>query len=223
MCGRYSLTKPPEAMRQLFVFHGNLPNLPPRYNIAPTQDAPVIRLAKDGAREFAQLHWGLVPPWSKDPKIAYSTINARAETVASKPAFRAAFKARRCLIPADGFYEWRKAGARKQPYRLAMKDDRLFAFAGLWERWEGKASETLESFTIIVTDANDLVKAVYDRMPVILDPADYESWLDPVTPAEAAQKLLRPSPADAMKAYPIGTRINSPRNDDASVIEAQAV
>jgi putative SOS response-associated peptidase YedK len=145
---------------------------------------------KTAKRELAQLHWGLVPSWSKDPKIAYSTIYARAETVASKPAFRAAFKARRCLIPANGFYEWRKAGPRKQPYRIAMKDDGLFAFAGLWEHWEGKTSEVLESFTIIVTEANDLVRTVYDRMPVILDPAHYDSWLDAATPADAARNCF---------------------------------
>lgn len=220
MCGRYSLTKPPEAMRRLFQFRRALRNLPPRYNIAPTQDAPVVRLSADGERELAMLRWGLVPSWSQDPKSGYSTINARAETVAEKPAFRSAFKSRRCLVPADGFYEWQKVDTRKQPYRIAMKDDGLFAFAGLWERWE--KGETIESFTIIVTQANDLLKPIHDRMPVILDPLDYEPWLDTGTSPAAAQKLLRPFPSDAMRAYPVSTRVNSPRNDDASVIEALA-
>lgn len=221
MCGRYSLTTPPEAMRRAFKFGGNLPNLPPRYNIAPSQDAPIVRVDANGARQLAMLRWGLVPSWSKDPITTYSTINARAETVATKPAYRAAFKSRRCLVPADGFYEWQKVGPRKQPHRITLKDDSLFAFAGLWEHWE-KGSEAIESFTIIVTEANDLLLPIHDRMPVILDPSDYDSWLEPKTPATAAQTLLRPFPSERMRTYPVSTRVNSPRNDDASVMEAVA-
>ncbi|MFZ0695179.1 MAG: SOS response-associated peptidase, partial [Alphaproteobacteria bacterium] len=131
---------------------------------------------------------------------------------------RSAFKSRRCLVPADGFYEWQKVGSRKQPYRITMKDDGLFAFAGLWERWERDG--VIESFTIIVTEANELMKPIHDRMPVILDPADYAAWLDTKTPAADAQVLLRPFPSEALRAYPVSTRVNSPRNDDASVIEA---
>jgi len=218
MCGRYSLTKPIEAMRQLFLFRGPLLNLAARYNIAPSQDAPVVRLDSGGDRQLAMLRWGLIPSWSKDPKASYSTINARAETVATKPAYRSAFKSRRCLVPADGFYEWQKVGSQKQPYRITMKDDGLFAFAGLWERWERDG--VIESFTIIVTEANELMKPIHDRMPVILDPTDYVAWLDMKTPAADAQALLRPFPPEVMRAYPISTRVNSPRNDDASVIEA---
>ena len=138
--------------------------------------------------------------------------------MAAKPAYRSAFKSRRCLVPADGFHEWQKVGARKQPYRITMKDDGLFAFAGLWERWE--RNEIIESFTIIVTEANELMKPIHDRMPVILDPADYGAWLNAKTPAANAQALLCPYASEAMRAYPISTRVNNPRNDDAGVIEA---
>lgn len=219
MCGRYSQTKPHEAVRQFFKTRGPLLNLAARYNIAPTQDAPVVRINADGDRELAMLRWGLIPAWSKEPKTSYSTINARAETVATKPTYRAAFKSRRCLVPADGFYEWQKIGSRKQPYRITMKGDGLFAFAGLWEHWE-KGSDAIESFTIIVTEANELMKPIHDRMPVILDAADYDEWLDAKTGTDTAQTLLRPSPAEDMRAYPISTRVNSPRNDDPAVIEA---
>lgn len=207
-------------MRQMFKIRGAVPDLEPRFNLAPSQDAPIVRLNTDGERELAMLRWGLVPSWSKDPKPSYSTINARAETVAEKPTYRSAFKSRRCLVPADGFYEWQKVGSRKQPWRITMKDDGLFAFAGLWERWERDG--VIESFTIIVTEANDLMKPIHDRMPVILDPADYDEWLAPETNGAAAQALLRPFPPAHMRAYLISTRVNSPRNDDPGVIAPTA-
>ncbi len=183
MCGRYSITKPVEAMRQLFDFAGPLPNLPARYNVAPTQEVPIIRSQGGdgdggGGRALAMLRWGLIPFWAKEPSIAYRMINARAETVATKPAFRAAFRARRCLVPADGFYEWQKRGRAKQPFRIVLKGEALFAFAGLWERWSGGEGEVIESCTIIVTEANELLRPIHDRMPVILDPADLGAWLD---------------------------------------------
>jgi putative SOS response-associated peptidase YedK len=214
MCGRYSITTPVEAMRELFDFTGRPPNLPPRYNVAPTQDAPVIRM-RDGDRELAMLRWGLVPSWSQGPDSRFSMINARAETVANKPAFRAAFRARRCLVPADGFYEWTPAKGGKQPYRITLKDGGLFALAGLWEHWAGK-DETIDSFTIVVTEANELLAPIHDRMPVILAPDEYEAWLRG-EPRDAAA-LLDPYPAGELTAYPVSKHVNSPRNDDPECV-----
>jgi len=228
MCGRYSLTTAPEAMRRLFAADGPLPNWPPRYNIAPTQTAPVVR-RRSGPQgnEIALLRWGLVPSWSKGPDPALSMINARAETVATKPAYRAAFRQRRCLVPADGFFEWQTlpgAGGKpaKQPYHFRMKDGAPFAFAGLWEHWQGGDGTRIESFTIIVTDANELVRPIHDRMPVILDPSSYAQWLEAKTPAELLQALLRPFPARAMTAIKVSTHVNNPKNDDAACIEPAA-
>jgi putative SOS response-associated peptidase YedK len=215
MCGRYSITTAPEAMQRLFKFTNAIPNLRPNYNAAPTQTLPVVRLDPKGKRELVQLKWGLIPIWAKDAKIAYSTINARAETVHEKPAFRTAFRKRRCLVPADGFYEW-QPGEKKQPYRITMKDGEPFAMAGLWERWD-KGEEPLESFTIIVTAGNSLMKPIHDRMPVILPPETWDHWL---TAADAAipMALLQSYPASRMAAYKVSTRVNSPKNNDAEVI-----
>ena len=230
MCGRYSLTTPSEAMRRLFGFANPLPNLPPRYNIAPTQSVPIVRLARRkegggvGERELVQVRWGLIPFWAKDVSIGAKTINARAESLAEKPAFREAFKSRRCLVPADGFYEWKASPGGKRPYRIGLKGGKgenlpLFAFAGLWERWE-KASDgvPIESCTIVTTDANELLRPIHERMPVILDPADYAKWLDPVTPRGMAEALLKPYPAEAMVFYANSTRVNSVRYDDLECI-----
>lgn len=216
MCGRYSITTAPEAMQRLFKFMNAIPNLRPNYNAAPTQTLPVVRLDQKGERELAQLKWGLIPMWAKDSKIAYSTINARAETVHEKPAFRTAFRKRRCLVPADGFYEW-QPGEKKQPYRITMKDGEPFAMAGLWERWD-KGEEPLETFTIIVTAGNSLMKPIHDRMPVILPPETWDHWL---TAADTAipMALLQSYPASKMAAYKVSTRVNSPKNNDAEVIE----
>ena len=219
MCGRYSLTSAPEAMRQLFDLDGPLLNLEPRYNIAPTQDAPVIRANADGKRELAMLRWGLVPSWSKDgPDSGYSMHNARAETVADKPSFRGAFRDRRCLVPADGFYEWKKMGKEKQPFRFTMDDGAPFLFAGLWERWRRPDGSDLQSFTIIVTTSNTLVAGVHDRMPVILDREGAARWLAGGT-RDAMLALLVPFPAERMAATPVSKRVNSPANDDRSIIE----
>ncbi len=218
MCGRYSFTVPPEAMRWLFALTGPLPNFEARYNIAPTQDAPVIRLnAASGERKAAMFRWGLVPSWSKGPDSRHLMINARAETVAEKPAFRAALRHRRCLVPADGFYEWRKEGARKQPYRICQHDGEPFALAGLWERWEG-AGEAIHSFAIVVTEANDLVRPIHDRMPVILDPLDYGAWLG-AGAADEATRLLKPFGEGELTAYPVSLHVNSPKNDDRGCID----
>ena len=222
MCGRYSLTTAPEAMRRLFGTRGPLANLPPRYNIAPTQDAPVVRPAEDGGgRELVMLRWGLVPSWSRGPDSRYSMFNARAETVADKPAFRAAFRARRCLVPASGFFEWRKLGRAKQPYHIGVEGRAAFALAGLWDRWAGGEGEAIQSFTIIVTEANELIRPLHERMPVIIDPADYGLWLEGgAEAADRARALLKPYPAEAMAAYAVSARVNNPRHDDAQCLEA---
>ena len=224
MCGRYSLTTPAEAVRRFFGYP-ELPNLMPRANIAPTQEAAAVRLGDDGGRHFVWLRWGLVPAWAKDVSIASKMINARGETVAEKPAFRAAFRARRCLIAADGFYEWKTEGGAKQPYRIARADGALFAFAGLWERWDKAPPENapdgapLETCSIVTTDANDLLRPIHHRMPVILDPADFDPWLDPATPPAQAQSLLRPCPREGLVVYPVSRRVNAVANDDLSLIE----
>jgi putative SOS response-associated peptidase YedK len=218
MCGRYSLTTAPEAMRRLFGTKGVPPNYPARYNIAPTQSAPVVRLDAGGSRELALLRWGLVPSWSKGPDSRYSMINARAETIATKPAYRGPFRERRCLVPADGFYEWKAEGRLKQPYRFTLEDGGLFAFAGLWDRWLDPAATPIDTFTIIVTEPNALVRAVHDRMPVILDAAACDRWLDPKTKPVELAAMLEPFSAAAMIATRVSRRVNSVANDDAGCI-----
>jgi putative SOS response-associated peptidase YedK len=223
MCGRYSITTAPEAMRRLFRIEGPLLNIEPRYNLAPTQLAPVIRPRTEGGNELAMMRWGLVPSWSKKgPVSGFTMINARAETVADKPAYRAAFRERRCLVPADGFYEWKKLGREKQPYRFTMADVAPFAFAGLWESWRDPTGGSLLSFTIIVTVANALVSTVHDRMPVILAAGQADAWLAGGS-REAMLALLQPFPADRMAAKPVSRRVNSAANDDPGVIEPMAV
>ncbi len=234
MCGRFSLTTAPEAMRELFGFE-NLPNLAPRYNIAPTQDVAVVRQAAGSGRELVLLRWGLIPSWARDTAHPAPLINARAETVAEKPAFRGAFRERRCLVPADGFYEWRREDGGKQPFRIGFADAAPFAFAGLWERWtgpgeggdvegvrgEGDAAATgpVESVTIITTDANHKLRPIHHRMPVILDRDDYATWLDPdPAAAPAALGLLKPHAPQAMAFYRVGRRVNNARNDDPGCI-----
>ncbi len=215
MCGRFTLRTPLTVLSQQFLFElGGLPQDEwgaPRHNICPTQDVAVVRQAvAGGPRELTMLHWGLIPSWAKDKKIASSLINARCETVAEKPAFRTALTRRRCLILADGFYEWKKEGKQKLPFIFEAKDNQPFAFAGLWERWRGcgpdgkRADESLpalESCTIVTTAANDLCRPIHERMPVILDPADYDLWLNPaVTDAQRLLPLLTAYPADQMNA-----------------------
>ena len=212
MCGRFLLTAPVDALRQLFGVTES-PNFPARYNIAPTQDSAVVRLTPEGARELVLMRFGLVPSWAKDLAIGASLINARSDGVATKPSFRAAYRQRRCLVPADGFYEWKPGPAKgpKQPWLIARADRATFAFAGLWERWQGE-SQTVHSFSIITTDANKALEPIHHRMPVILDPKDYAAWLDPRN--ERAQALLQ--------AIPVSTRVNAVRNDDAECIAPAA-
>lgn len=220
MCGRFTLITPAEALAEQFQLF-EIPSLAPRYNIAPTQPvAAVRRVPGDGQRELVLLRWGLVPFWAKDPGIGARMINARSETVAEKPAFRAAFRRRRCLVPADGFYEWRRLERGKQPFYVRLRDERPFAFAGLWERWEGPDETAIDSCTLLTTEPNDLIRPVHSRMPVILSPKDYDLWLDPgVQKAELLQPLLRPYPSEGMLAYPISTWVNKPKNDSPRCIE----
>ena len=194
-----------------------------RFNIAPTQTVPVVRQGATG-RELAIMRWGLIPSWAKDMKLAATMINARAETVAEKPAFRSAFKRRRCLVPADGYYEWQKIDAKtKQPYYIRRRDDQPFAFAGLWERWD-KGSDPIESFTIITSDANDSTRSIHDRSPVILDPSDFDMWLDPAFEGvDHLRTLLTPRQAAELVATPVSTYVNSPKNIGPECIAPLAV
>lgn len=201
-----------------------MPWFAPSYNAAPQSTQPVVRLSRDtGRRELALMRWGLVPFWAKDAKIAYSTINARAEEAAAKPAFREAMKKRRCLIPADAFYEWQRLeGKTKQPFAFALASGEPYAFAGLWEIWrpqEPSDATPLESFTLLTTDPNELMEPVHNRMPVILDPKDYGRWLDPGDPAHPPVDLLRPYPAERMKAWPIADRVGNVWNNDPDLLE----
>lgn len=217
MCGRYSLTTPVESLRNLFRFDAR-PNLAPRYNIAPTQDVAAMRpAAETGGREFVMLRWGLIPSWARDASVGSRMINARAETVAEKPAFRNAFRGRRCLVLADGFYEWKKmAAGPKQPWRIVCADAVAFAFAGLWERWDSPDGATVESCTIVTTDATPSISHIHPRMPVILAPGDLDGWL--LGDRADAGALLHPYEG-ALEAYPVSRRVNNVRNDDAALIE----
>ena len=218
MCGRYTMReKPSKELAELFGYETNLIDYEPRYNIAPTQEVLAVRAA-GGGRELTRLRWGLVPSWADDKKIASSLINARGDTVATKPAFRAAFKARRCLVLADGFYEWKKNGETKQPHHITMHDGKPFAFAGLWEKWE-KDGEKIESCSIITTDPNELMKPIHNRMPAILDRRNYATWLSPTSDTALLGELIRPFPAERMTAVPVGTIVNSVRNDDPRCLE----
>lgn len=220
MCGRFTLRTPTPVLIEHFGL-GRAVTLSPRFNIAPTQDIAVVRLAEDSERELTMMRWGLIPSWSKDPSIANRLINARCETVAKKPAFRSAFRVRRCLVVADGFYEWQKVGRSKQPYHIALRDGGPLALAGLWESWEpDEAGPPHESCTIITTQANRLLEPIHNRMPVILDPADYQQWLDPQQrDVESLQALLVPFAEEALQAVAISSHVNSPRHDDARCLE----
>lgn len=220
MCGRFTYATAPEITAEFFELT-SVPELKPRYNIAPTQPVPVILVsAEDSCRKLRPLHWGLIPHWAKDPGIGARMINARAETVATKPAFRAAFRERRCLIAADGFYEWQKLPRGKQPFYIRLSNAEPFAFAGLWEHWEGPDGAGIGSCTILTTEPNEVLRPIHNRMPVILHPKDFSKWLDRATKqTNALEALLRPYPTEAMTAYPVSTRVNSPTRDDAGCIE----
>ena len=223
MCGRFLMSKSPEEVARWFATRNATPNFRPSYNMAPSQDVVAVRFNPEtGQRTLDALRWGLVPYWAKDIKIGYSLINAKAETVAEKSAFREAFKSRRCLIAADGFYEWKELDAKaKQPYAITMKDRSLFGFAGLWERWKDRVSgEVVRSCTIITTEPNEVCTPIHDRMPVIVDPAEYGKWLgeEPVDPVRLLG-MLRPFPAEKMTCFPVDARVGNVKNDDAALIQ----
>ncbi len=220
MCGRYTLASPTERLAEEFGLDGTSVELAPNYNVAPTQGVAAV-LEEGGQRRLEVLRWGLIPPWADDPGIGSRMINARSETAPGKPSFRRAFRERRCLIPADGFYEWQRTNGAKQPYYIHMEDGRPFAFAGLWESWS-KGEGEIRTCTILTTGANALVGEVHDRMPVILAHDAYDVWLDPASERDELTGLLAPYPEDEMEAYPVSRFVNSPSNNDPRCIEPAA-
>jgi putative SOS response-associated peptidase YedK len=217
VCGRYKLSRRKQLVEEYFEAVSSEENdWSPRYNVAPTQPIPVIRQhPKEPLRELFLMRWGLIPSWAKDASGAARMINARSETAAIKPAFRDSLKSRRCLIPADGFYEWVRTAKAKQPYCFEVNDGELFAFAGLWDRWKDPSGNWVKTCSILTTTANAVTAPVHDRMPVILDPDSYDLWLDPgMRGVAAASELLKPYDARLMRCYPISTRINRVANDD---------
>jgi putative SOS response-associated peptidase YedK len=219
MCGRYAFFAPEDAIIRAFGLAG-VPDFAPRWNIAPTQTAATIRIAEGGARELTPMRWGLIPAWAKEPEIGSGMINARAETVAEKPSFRAAFKSRRCVVPASGFYEWQKLAGGKQPLYITRIDREPLALAGLWESWTSKGGEeTLHTFTIITTAANAFMKPLHHRMPVILDGARLDTWLDAGADRKALAGILKPADDGALEAWPVSKRVNSPKNDDERLVQ----
>lgn len=237
MCGRFTLRTPPAEWAGLFGLD-EAPELPPRYNIAPSQEVAAVRLAAEGGRdpgadgppptvvsdrrELALLRWGLVPWWARSPDFDARTINARSETADRLPTFRDAFRERRCLIPADGFFEWRAEGGRKQPYHVRLRNGGVFALAGLWDRWEGPEGEALESCTVLTTDANRTLRDLHDRMPVVLTPQQGSAWLDPESAPRELRGLLRPAPEALLLFHPVTPRVNRPEFDEPGCVEPLA-
>jgi putative SOS response-associated peptidase YedK len=218
MCGRFAQRSDPQRLAKEFKVV-EVPQVEARYNIAPTQEILAVRELADG-REMTFFKWGLVPSWAKDTSMGARLINARSETVTEKPAFREAFKKRRCVIPADGFYEWQRTGGKKQPFFFYLRDERPFGFAGLWERWEGQGGQVINSCTILTTTSNEVLQPVHDRMPVILHPDSYELWLDEdMRKHDLIKELLRPYPASEMAAYPVSTLVNSTRSQGAELLK----
>ena len=216
MCGRYRLSRRKQLVEEYFDTAPWDDDWSPRYNIAPTQPVPVIRQhPKEPVRQLSLMKWGLIPHWAKDPSIATSTINAKSETAATKPAFRDPLRFRRCLIPASGFYEWKRTGTSKQPYCFEVNEGELFAFAGLWEGWKDANGRWVKTCSILTTTPNALTSPVHDRMPVILRPDSYDMWLDPrMQNLAAVSELLKPYDAALMRCYPVSCRINHVANDD---------
>jgi putative SOS response-associated peptidase YedK len=213
MCGRYVLTASADALAEHFAVAVPA-TITPRYNIAPTQIVPVVRLARDGARELVLLRWGLVPFWAKDPSIGQRQINARAESLSTKPAYREAFRRRRCLVPVNGFYEWQPGARRKQPYLCRLATRGLFALAGLWESWRAPEGEILQTFAIVTAEANELLRPLHDRMPVAVPVDGYAAWLDG---SEAEALLARPA-AVPLVIEPVGLAVNNARNDGPELV-----
>ena len=217
MCGRYLITSAPEAFRRLFRYREE-PDFPPRYNVAPTQPVPIVRMV-EGKRQFALVRWGLIPSWVKDPRAFSLLINARGESVNEKPAFKNAMKRRRCLFPADGFYEWERKGERKRPYFVRLKSGQPMAFAGLWESWMGPNGEEMETAAIVTTTASSSIAHVHDRMPVIVAPEAFDFWLDPNVDGEMAATVIAPAPDALLEAYPVSSAVNRTANDAPMLLE----
>jgi len=217
MCGRFAFYTPAEAVVRLFSVEPT-GELAPRYNIAPTQSAAVVRRQEDASRRLSLLRWGLIPFWAKDPAIGNRLINARAETAGSKPAFRQAYRKRRCLVLANGFYEWQRAGSGKIPWYITHASTQPFAMAGLWESWSGSADEPLETFTILTTTASDGLSQIHQRMPVVLDSDGIRVWLDPESADNALSATVAASQGTAFEAVPVSRRVNSPANDGPELI-----
>jgi putative SOS response-associated peptidase YedK len=220
MCGRYTLSTPTELLSDLYKLESAIA-VSPRFNIAPTQEAPVMRMdSTDQARKLDLLKWGLVPFWAKEPSIGNRMINARAETVAEKPAYRVSFRRKRCLIPADGFYEWQATGGPKQPFFFHRRDGHPLAMAGLWDRWDKGDHPPLETFTILTTSANEVVAPVHKRMPVILEEPVFDRWLDPEREhIESLSELLVPAPPEILVTFPVSTYVNNPANEGPQCVE----
>jgi len=220
MCGRYVVTTPGEVLAELFEIDEK-PHLAPRYNVAPTQEVAIVRARAAGGREMALVHWGLIPHWAKERAIGNRLINARGETLAGKPSFRDSFKRRRCLIAADGFYEWQRLDGRKQPWLVRLRGGAPFGFAGLWSSWTDKASgEIVESCTIVTTAPNDLLAPIHDRMPVIVPRERHSAWLDPaVSDPQSLAPLIASYPAGEMEARRVSDWVNNPRHDDPRCLE----
>lgn len=218
MCGRFALVTEKKILEMLYQLEIR-EDLRPRYNIAPSQDILALRRSpEDGNRELVSLKWGLVPFWAKDASIGNRMINARSETAAEKPSFRNAFKKRRLLIPASGFFEWKKEGGARQPYYVYAKNNRPFSLAGLWERWD-KGEQPIESCTILTTEPNNLLVSLHDRMPVIIMPGDFEKWLDPLTASSELHQLLKPYPPGEMVLHPVSRQVNKSAHDSPELIE----
>ncbi len=233
MCGRFTLATPASEWAALFRLD-RVPDVEPRYNIAPTQEVLAVRappglrdhagmhLAPDDApvpHELAWMRWGLVPRWAQGIGPGQPLINARSETVAEKPSFRDSYRERRCLVVADGFYEWQTAGRRKQPYWIGLSDGRPFGFAGLWDSWQGENGQSMDSCVILTTGANEALRVLHDRMPVIVEPENFDLWLDPDTIPWEIEPLLRPHPEEDIRFFPVTTRVNYVANDDPGCVE----
>ncbi len=225
MCGRYTLATIQEQLAEEFDLI-EVESLRPRYNIAPTQSVPVVRVLGDNStRRLEELRWGLVPHWAKDPSVGSRMINARSEEAATKPSFRVPLRRQRCLVPSTGFFEWKVGGdadsrrTKKQPYYFRRRDERVFAFAGMWDRWVGADGKPIETYTILTTSPNELIRSFHDRMPVIVARDQYGLWLDPtVQDVDRLRPLFDPFPAGDMVAYPVSTHVNAPAHDDAECI-----
>lgn len=220
MCGRFTLQYSNEMLAQIFGVAA-AKDIKPRYNISPTQQVPVVRTSpEDNTRHINLLKWGLIPSWSKDPFIGNHMINARSETVDLKPAFRSALKHRRCIVPASGFYEWRAVEGKKHPLYITLKDNSLIMFAGIWDHWKNPEGAVIESFSILTTSSNELIKPLHDRMPVILDPQYKDIWLDSeLADPEQLKPLFKPYPSGQMEMYPVSDLVNSPKNDNPECIQ----